>query len=412
MAVAGILIYWLRPNKQLAIGVLYSSAWIAALLPWFDLIAQQMGFWSYRNTDGPTLGQIPLALYLGWVVSWGIVAPLLSEALGKRIWHAAAVMILIDLRAMPEMTPLLTLSKHWWIGETLISAVLLVPAMLLSHWTSLSAKTALRCAMLAPAFGGVFIGIPFLIECHDLTSIRLLWESWSRTEQILFPLGIFIFSIPGLTALRDLALSGKGTPIPLEPPRYLVTHGIYAYIQNPMQLSMTCLLLLESWLLTSPWPALLALIGIVYSTGFARWSENRDMHQRFGATWQQYLSSHRPWLPSWIPVTPISCQIWFDDSCGMCQEIARWLERRSPVGLEFCYASAWTGPPLRRVTWIDPQSGRIETGISAMAMAFQHIHLGWALLGWFAAIPGISHILQICFDAAGAGKKEPNCRNS
>ena len=38
-------------------------------------------------------------------------------------------------------------------------------------------------------------------------------------------------------------------------------------------------------------------------------------------------------------------------------------------------------------------------------MAFQHLHLGWAALGWIAGIPGISHTIQLCFDTAGTGKK-------
>lgn len=401
---AALLLWWVRPGKKLATGLLYSTAWVAALLPWFDLVAGQLGFWTYKPTDFH-LGEIPLAPYLGWVVAWGIVAPLLAEALGKRPWIAIAILVLIDLRTMPEMPPILTLGKHWWIAEFAIAALLLVPAIFLARWTASSERTPLRCAMLAPAFGGVFIGIPFLLECGDIEGILVRWNSFSHISQILFLAGLAFFSIPGLAALRDFALGGNGTPVPLEPPQKLVTHGIYSYLRNPMQLSMTSLLLLESLFLASPWPLLLAFIGIVYSEGFARWSETADMRGRFGGRWDEYRRSHRPWIPTWHPVLPEASELWFDDSCGGCTEVADWFSRQATKQLTLRKASEWEGIPLQRITWHNPSTGRTESGVTAIAMALQHIHLGWAALGWISSIPGISHTIQICFDAAGAGKR-------
>jgi protein-S-isoprenylcysteine O-methyltransferase Ste14 len=399
-----LLLWWVRPGKKLATGLLYSTAWIAALLPWLDLAAVYFGFWSYQAGDFH-VGEMPLSAYLGWVIGWGILVPLLSEAFGKRPWIAIAMLVLIDLRTMPEMHPVLTLSKHWWIAEIAIALMLLVPAVFLAHWTANSEKTPVRCAMLAPAFGGIFIGIPLLLIGGDLAGIHDRWDSFSRSSQILFISGLGLFSIPGLTALRDFALGGNGTPVPLEPPEKLVTHGIYSYLRNPMQLSMTSLLLLESLFLASPWPALLAVIGIVYSEGFARWSETADMKSRFGEKWDEYRRTHRPWIPTWHPVLPETSELWFDDHCGSCTEVADWFSRQSPIQLTLRKASEWPGAPLQRITWHNPSTGRTESGVNAIAMALQHIHLGWAAIGWLASLPGVSHIIQICFDTAGAGRK-------
>ena len=401
---AALLLWWVKPGKKLATGLLYSTAWVAALLPWLDLAAGHFGFWTYQIGDFH-LGKMPLAAYLGWVVGWGLVAPLLAEAFGKKPWIAAAVLVLIDLRTMPEMSPVLILSKHWWIAEIVIAALLLVPAIFLARWTATSEKTPLRCAMLAPTFGGIFIGIPFLLECGDIRGVHSRWNSYSQISQFLFTIGLLAFSIPGLTALRDFALGGNGTPVPLEPPQKLVTHGIYSYLRNPMQLSMTSLLLLESLFLASLWPALLAIIGIVYSEGFARWSETADMRKRFGESWDNYRNTHRPWLPTWHPVLPEESELWFDDTCGSCTEVAEWFSRMSPKQLILRKASEWPGAPLQRITWHNPSTARTESGITAIAMALQHIHLGWALIGWIVGLPGISHTIQICFDAAGAGKR-------
>lgn len=404
LATAALLIWWVRPGKRLATGLVYSTAWVAALLPWIDSAIVALGGWKYAPSE-IHIGEMPLALYFGWVIAWGIVAPLLAEALGRRIWLTIAVMAILDLRTMPEMTPVLELAGNWWVGETAIIALLLIPAMFLARWTGSASRTPLRCAMLAPAFGGIFLGIPLLAISGSMDGLIERWLSFTETQQILFITSAAVASLPGLTALRDFALSGKGTPVPLDPPERLVTHGIYGYVRNPMQISMTLLLVTESVFLMSLWPVFLAAMGIVYSEGLARWSEGRDMRDRFGEKWGRYRAGHRAWIPRWKPLIDEPCELWFDDQCGACIEVSDWFARRRPEKLILRKASDWEGIPLQRMTWHHPPSGRKETGIAGVAMALQHIHLGWAALGWIAGMPVVSHALQLCFDVAGAGKK-------
>ena len=75
---ATLLACWVRPDKRLGTGLLFSSLWTAALLPWIDALSRQAGFWNYR-TSSVHLGGMPLSLYLGWVIAWGVVAPLLGK---------------------------------------------------------------------------------------------------------------------------------------------------------------------------------------------------------------------------------------------------------------------------------------------------------------------------------------------
>ena len=408
---AGLLAWWRRPGKWLSVGLLFSLAWIAALLPWLDALARAAGLWEYHS-QAPALAGMPLALYFGWIIAWGIFAPLLAHALGGRIWTTAAVMIALDLRVMPALRPILELHSRWWIGDFLIAASLLVPSLFIAKWTAARTQVGRRCAMLVPAFGGIFLGLPLLVECGNLSGLLGRWQAFAGVQQTMLLTAGFAFSVLGLTAVRDLALSGGGTPVPLDPPRRLVTHGIYAFVRNPMQLSMTALLLLESLFLWNPWPAVLALIGIVYSEGLARWSENQDMRNRFGADWLRYHQAVRPWWPRWRPRIGEPGALWLDVGCGPCSEVARWFQHRQPHQLELHDANAWPGPPLERVTWHHPSSGRRESGVRAIAMALQHLQLPWAAVGWIAGLPGISHILQICFDAAGAGKRSRLTANS
>ena len=401
---AGLLAWSVRPAKWLSIGLLFSLAWIAALLPWLDAFARAAGLWEYHSR-APSLAGMPLALYFGWVIAWGIFAPLLAHALGGRLWITAAVLMTLDLRVMPELRPVLQLHTWWFIGDFLMAACLLVPSLFMSRWTESRTCVGFRCVMLAPAFGGIFLGIPLLVECGDLPGVLSRWSWFSGSLQTLFSAAVFALSIPGLTAVRDLALSGGGTPVPLDPPKRLVTHGVYAFVRNPMQLSMTALLLLDSLFLRSLWPVILALIGIVYSEGLARWSENQDMRDRFGTDWTRYRQSVRAWWPRWSPRIGESCELWLDAGCSPCCDVARWFHDRRPHQLELRDANEWEGPPLGRVTWRHPPSGRIESGVRAIAMALQHLNLPWAAVGWTAGLPGVSHGLQICFDAAGTAER-------
>ena len=48
----------------------------------------------------------------------------------------------------------------------------------------------------------------------------------------------------GLSAVQEFVTRGRGTPIPFDPPRHIVTTGVYAYVANPMQLSAVLFLFL------------------------------------------------------------------------------------------------------------------------------------------------------------------------
>jgi protein-S-isoprenylcysteine O-methyltransferase Ste14 len=64
-------------------------------------------------------------------------------------------------------------------------------------------------------------------------------------------LGMIPLVVGGYIALRCVfafAWTGRGTPMPLDPPRRLVIDGFYRYVRNPMYLGMA-LFLIGEWLL-------------------------------------------------------------------------------------------------------------------------------------------------------------------
>jgi len=399
LLMAGVLTFWLRPDRRLAIGLLFSTVWQAALLPWFDLAARSLGLWSY-HAEGPALAGMPLALYFGWIIAWGWLVPLAVVAAGKRWPVVLIAFIALDLGLMPQLQPVVALSSHWWLADLVLFAGLLAPGLLLCLWTFRRTHLEGRVALLVGCFSGMLLGLPMLASAEAEAGVlrRLL-------DEPLWLLAAAVLAMPGLAAMRDLARTGGGTPVPLDPPVRLVTHGVYGYVANPMQCSMTSLLLLESWYLGSFWPLVVAGLGVVYSEGFARWSESRDMDSRFGPVWKDYRAGVRAWIPRWRPAAMDGCELWVDLDCGPCKSVADWFRRRHPTGLTIRHAREWSGVPLRRITWRHPLSGRCEAGVGAISMALQHLVLPWALAGLVLGMPGLKWLIQCSLDAAGLGPR-------
>ena len=87
-------------------------------------------------------------------------------------------------------------------------------------------------------------------------------------------------------------------------------------------------------------------------------------------------------------------------SCGTCSQIGRWFSARNPVGLRIAPAEDAADPELRRITYL-PAEGPPARGVAAVARALEHLHLGWALVGWILAMPGVSHGAQLLADVFG-----------
>ena len=62
---------------------------------------------------------------------------------------------------------------------------------------------------------------------------------------------VFLIAVPGISAAFEFAERGGGTPIPFDPPRRLVTSGIYRYCANPMQVSCTVVMFVWALLLAN-----------------------------------------------------------------------------------------------------------------------------------------------------------------
>lgn len=95
----------------------------------------------------------------------------------------------------------------------------------------------------------------------------------------------------------DFLTHGKGTPAPIDPPRFLVTSGPYGYIRNPMY-GGVLLMLVGHFLWFGYW-SLLAYAAFFFLAFhvFILVYEEPDLRKRFGAAYEAYCQNVPRWLP-------------------------------------------------------------------------------------------------------------------
>lgn len=229
------------------------------------------------------------------------------------------------------------------------------------------------------------------------------WDAVSAIPSWRLSLAAQILIVPialGVRAVSEFVRRGRGTPIPYDPPKQLVTSGPYSYVRNPMQLSMVIIFLVGAAALWNPWLLVSAAISFAYGAGLASWHEGIGLERRFGQRWVGYRAETRNWIPRWRPYAKDESQLLVAFSCSTCSSVGRWFLARKPVGLTIAPAEDVKDLGLRRVTYICAGS-EPDRGVVAIARALEHIHLGWAITGWILGLPVVSHLAQLIADVFG-----------
>ena len=100
-----------------------------------------------------------------------------------------------------------------------------------------------------------------------------------------------------LWCLWNFAVTGRGTPAPIDPPKQLVVRGLYRHVRNPMYVGV--LLVITGWVLAY---RSLALLGYAVAVTvafhlFVVRLEEPLLRRRFGSAYKAYCQSVRRWLP-------------------------------------------------------------------------------------------------------------------
>ncbi|MDK1476130.1 methyltransferase [Streptomyces sp. 549] len=398
LAVTALAVH--RPPAHRALGAaLVATAWQAVTLPAVNLLAVRAGWWTF-HADGGTVAGLPVDLLLGWALLWGAVPVLLRRPLDGRLplLLTVAALAWLDLVAMPLADPVVRLGDAWLLGEAAAVLVCLVPGLLLGRWTLQRRHTARRAGAQMLLSGALMVGLPLLTTGPGIpggvTGLTLV------AQVVAVPL------LLGVVAVREFVQRGGGTPVPYDPPVRLVTSGPYAYVRNPMQLSIV-LTFLVLGAAAGDWRLLAAAAtAFAYGAGLADWHENAWLRDRHGEGWDDYRAGVRAWVPRLRPWPGTAgARLYVAATCTPCSGFGRWITRRRPVALRIVPAEQHPGR-LRRLTY-ESDDGRVRAeGVAAVGRLLGHLHLGWALAGWLLAVPGLGWFAQLCADAFGAGPRD------
>jgi protein-S-isoprenylcysteine O-methyltransferase Ste14 len=406
IVVTWLLWLWLLPDHRTATAALLACAWNMPTLLVVHLLAGYFGWWHFV-AQGGLFWAMPVDLWLGWVLLWGAIPALLLPRL--HLGWIAALLIGLDLLTMPLLHPVLQLHATWLIGEAVAVLIVLLPALFLAHWTAKDSALARRTILLVIAFSGLMF---WVLPAATLAFVGGNWQPLFARPLWLTSLGVQLLSIPaivGLSAMQEFVQRGGGTPLPFDPPKQLVTSGVYSYLANPMQATISILLLGWGVMLVSTWVAISGAVALLFSIGLAAWSEEADLQKRFDGDWQHYRQNVQNWLPRWRPYLPLDAmghqsvvaRLYVASGCFPCSQLGAWLLDRQPLGLQLLSAEQHPTHTLTRLTYEPTDNTPSEQGLAALARALEHIHLGWAMLGWALRLPFVCPLLQILVDAVG-----------
>lgn len=392
-----------QPQGPQVTGMLLATAWQLPPLLVLNALAPELGWWSFDAEGGLWLG-VPIDLLIGWAFLWGALPALLPRRISP-LWIGLGALGL-DLLVIPLCRPIIQLDgPRWLLGEVLCIAIALMPGLLLARWTAERRNLLGRAVLQAIGFGGLLL---IVLPAAILAASGAGWEPMLQRptwQTLLAGQVIVIFLGWGVSASQELAIRGAGTPLPQDPTRKLVFSGPYAYIANPMQVSMALTLVTLGLLLESGPVAGAGLMVAVFSAGLASWHEHLSMQERFGRLYETWRASVRAWVPRWRPWVPLQSTLYYAQGCGPCEAVARFFSARNPVGLRIVPAQRHPSRDLDRLTYAPGDGAAEEGGVAAFARAMEHISLPWGLASSLIRLPFVVDFLQLVVDASGGGPR-------
>jgi protein-S-isoprenylcysteine O-methyltransferase Ste14 len=108
---------------------------------------------------------------------------------------------------------------------------------------------------------------------------------------IVMAIGLSIYAICAVRFVKE----GFGTPAPWDPPRRLVTGGLYRWTRNPMYVGIVLALLGEAWLCASP-PQLIyaACVAVAFHLRVVMYEEP-TLRRLLGPEFDAYAVRVRRW---------------------------------------------------------------------------------------------------------------------
>jgi protein-S-isoprenylcysteine O-methyltransferase Ste14 len=392
-----------RTHRQVA-ALLAGLCWSLCSLLLLQILNQQFLWWRFHAVGGLLRG-MPVDLYLGWALLWGVLPILILPRTPS--WMVLGFFLALDLAMMPACQPVIELGHTWLVGEAVALVLVLLPAALFSRWSLDGIQLGYRSLLWAITASSLLLffvpEIFFALSGHGSWQALLNASPSLRNLELQF---IFLLAVPAFSAVQEFARRGRGTPIPYDPPQRLVASGLYRYLANPMQTSSVSVFTAWALLLRNPWLLMGGFTIVIYCVGLAAWHEGQDMNERLGEPWRRYRANVGNWMPRWRPwhdpKTTLP-RLYIAEGCGQCSQVRRWLEARHPTGMEIVAAEDHPTRNLYRMTYDPMDESQPDEGVAAFARGLEHLNLAWAFVGAVLRLPVIRPLAQLLLDASGLG---------
>ena len=150
-------------------------------------------------------------------------------------------------------------------------------------------KTLIFSILVPGTVAGV---IPWLLLQGSGGAVLLIPSIWMvGFLPLLLGVGLYLWCAGAFTFI------GKGTPAPIDAPKFLVREGPYQWVRNPMYLAVLATILGEAILFRSFLLVGYALLVWAVVHVFVIFVEEPSLRDQFGKGYESYLHT----VPRWIP---------------------------------------------------------------------------------------------------------------
>lgn len=155
---------------------------------------------------------------------------------------------------------------------------------------ALWAKSLLNAVLF---FGIFMVALPWL--AHRLLPTELPFPSGLRSwlAGVLALSGVTVW----IACLDSFSRHGRGTPLPADAPRQLVTTGLFRLLRNPIMAAEVCVIWAEALYVASLGVTLYAVAMSVMAHVMVVQVEEPELRRRFGESYAEYCRNVSRWLP-------------------------------------------------------------------------------------------------------------------
>ncbi len=113
---------------------------------------------------------------------------------------------------------------------------------------------------------------------------------------LAFPLWL-VGGVMILWCFWDFTFKGHGTPNPIDPPKELVTTGLYRYVRNPIYLGTLTIIIGHFLWFKTIWMLAYAVVVFLTFHLFVILYEEPRLKRKFGVAYKSYCKSAPRWTP-------------------------------------------------------------------------------------------------------------------